>query len=249
MTDTSSDADQPGQSFLSKLRQRSSIIFTIGLAISAASFLENLHMGKDAIAYVVNQFAQIQGLEDIVLAVAAIFHGALEWWREVLRGILSFLPFQVPQWLHDPLSLVSFGAARVIGAVNRKVAGIDDDLPDPWYRVSGDDESRDFIRLARYSTWSSRANQILLGYIAPLTALVVLDHSFYDVNAHRLDLSKQLSSMEVATYSAILSLLVITTLSLWRWSSSFRKLALAVMPRDADGNPAYKRQITRYEWR
>lgn len=100
------------QSFLSRLREHSAIIFTIGLAISVASFVENLHMGKDAIAYVVAELSKIEGWADAVKAVAAIFHGALEWWRGVLRDLLSFLPFQVPQWLHDPLSVIIFCAVR-----------------------------------------------------------------------------------------------------------------------------------------
>lgn len=111
-------AEPTQQSFLSKLRKRSAIIFTIGLAISVASFVENLHMGKTAIAFVVDELSKIQGWEDIVRAAAAMLHGVLEWWRGVLRDLFSFLPFEVPQWLHDSLSVVFFGAARVWNAEN-----------------------------------------------------------------------------------------------------------------------------------
>jgi hypothetical protein len=107
------EAEPKQQSFLSKLRQRSAIIFTIGLAISVASFVENLHMGKAAIAFVVDELSKTQGLEDIVRAAAAILHGALEWWRGVLRELFSFLPFEIPQWMHDPISLAFFGISRL----------------------------------------------------------------------------------------------------------------------------------------
>lgn len=132
-----SDEPEPKQSFLSKLRQRSAIIFTIGLAISVASFVENLHMGKAAIAFAVDELSKIQGWEDIVRATAAIFHAALEWWRGVLRDLFSFLPFEVPQWLHDPISIASFGATRAWNQVQRDLTSLyrpSDALSDPARR-------------------------------------------------------------------------------------------------------------------
>lgn len=105
--------NQP-QSFLSNLRDRSAIVFTIGLALSIASFVENLHMGKDAIAFVVAELSKIDGWADAVKAVAAILHGALEWWRGILKDLFSFLPFDVPQWLHDPISIVIAAFSRAI---------------------------------------------------------------------------------------------------------------------------------------
>lgn len=119
-TDTSSDNQK---TFLSKLRQRSAIIFTIGLAISVASFVENLHMGKDAIAYVVAELSKIDGWADAVKAAAAIFHGALEWWRGVLRSFFELvIPFEVPKWLHDPISAVFFFMSRVFMLRHRNMA-------------------------------------------------------------------------------------------------------------------------------
>lgn len=84
------------------------IFSLVGLALSVSSFVENLHMGKYAIAFVVEKLSQIDGWADAVKAVAAIFHGALEWWRGVLKDLLSYLPFHVPQWLHDPISVALF---------------------------------------------------------------------------------------------------------------------------------------------
>jgi len=106
------NAVEPRKSFLTQLRERSAIVFTIGLALSIASFVENLHMGKDAIAFVVAELSKIDGWANAVQAVAAIFHGALEWWRGVLRDLLSFLPFEIPQWMHDPISVMLFFVAR-----------------------------------------------------------------------------------------------------------------------------------------
>jgi hypothetical protein len=117
MTSDTSDL-QPQRSFLSKLRERSAIVFTIGLALSVASFVENLHMGKDAIAYVVAELSKIDGWADAVQAVAAIFHGALEWWRGVLRDLFHFLPFEIPQWMHAPLSIMIFVVFRGLRALS-----------------------------------------------------------------------------------------------------------------------------------
>lgn len=105
--------DHSSHSLLSKLRQRSAIFFTVLLALSIASFVENLHMGRDAIAFVVAELSRIEGWADAVNAVAAIFHGTLDWWRGVLRGLLSFLPFEIPRWLHDPISVLLLGVTRI----------------------------------------------------------------------------------------------------------------------------------------
>lgn len=95
------------------LRQKFAIVFLTGLALSVASFVDHLHMGRNAIDYVVAQLSTIQGWEDFVRAIARLFHATLEWWRGVLQGLLGFLPFSIPQWLHDPISVLFFGVSRV----------------------------------------------------------------------------------------------------------------------------------------
>jgi hypothetical protein len=154
------------QTFLSKLRQRSTIIFTIGLAISVASFVESLHMGRDAINFVVNELAKVEGWEDFVRATAAIFHGALEWWRGVARDLLTLLPFEVPQWLHDPISVTFFAVSRLISGLQRR----SDVALYPGWDIQG---HNDRLRL-RALAWRSFGPMF-----AAMTGAAILDATLY----------------------------------------------------------------------
>jgi len=247
---------EPRQTFLSKLRQRSAIIFTIGLAISVASFVENLHMGRDAIDYLWHQLAQIHAIEDLVRTTAAALHGALEWWRvEVVQRLLKLLNVDIPVWLHDPLSLLFFASARVVSAISRKVAGVDDPVEmdlEPGERIESvgyfDDESGRYARYTRYLVWAIRARHVLVFYVAPLTFLMVLDRNFYNLAAHRFDFARPLTQLEVIFYSLLLILLLVALLLLAARMTSARKAAMNALPRNEDGTIKVTRKVRIGRW-
>jgi hypothetical protein len=208
---TSARSDQP-QSFLSTLRERSAIVFTIGLALSIASFVENLHMGKDAIAFLVAELSKIDGWADAVQAVAAIIHGTLEWWRAVLRDLLSFVPFHVPQWLHDPISFAFFAATRTLNRIRSATPQTEFEMPEPGmsHRVHDRLQHAEHMSTSAYSVvdalWRATTTVVI-----PLSALSVLDDLLYRPH---LDIPKLLSF-------AGLVVLVATVLWLFRTRSTY----------------------------
>jgi hypothetical protein len=197
----STETSEP-QSFLSYLRERSAIVFTVLLAISIASFVENLHMGKDAIAFVVAELSKIDGWADVVQAVAAIFHAALEWWRGVLRDLLSFMPFHVPQWLHDPLWVIFFGIARAWNAVRTFWEALIDflilvsSLDKKSSQADFDDATSNYGNVDRSARHFSRLAFLI---VMPMVILAVTDRALYQPTPNP-EWIKML-----ATYGAILA--------------------------------------------
>lgn len=92
--------------------EKFAVVFTIGIALSIASFVESLQVSRAAAQFVSEQFSHVRGLHDFVLVLAAALHGTLELWRGILRGLLGLLPFFIPEWLDDPISFVFFAVAR-----------------------------------------------------------------------------------------------------------------------------------------
>lgn len=192
MTDIPSDVQGRPRGWFAYLRQRSAIIFTIGFAISVASFVEHLHMGKDAIAYVVNQLATIDGWEGFVRAAAAIFHATLEWWRGVLRDLLSFLPFQTPQWLHDPISVLFFSFSRIWSASSRywlyRARGgeyvYDSNHPTGQWRPREDPDLQEHSKFI--DKWRQQINfvwsliYVFAFLVLPMISAIFVDRGYYD---------------------------------------------------------------------
>lgn len=120
------------RAFFKRASSRLSLVFVIGLAISIASFVDSLKMGRDALDFLFKQLSQIHGFHDIAMFVAAIVHGLLEWWRSVVSTLLEIVRIHIPKWMHQPLSVTFFIMSRAINQGLRAFSNTEAD-----YRLIG----------------------------------------------------------------------------------------------------------------
>jgi hypothetical protein len=120
------------------------LISTIAFMISFASFVENLNAGKYLIEYVWRALSSISGWDTFVEVLRTALHDVLVWWRGIVASLLFLLPWKLPPWVHDAISLVIFGIGRayaqsqsLFDRTRDRLEDVADDLPDPEiYRLT-----------------------------------------------------------------------------------------------------------------
>lgn len=160
------------------LRERYALVFVMGLAVSVASFVENLKMGHDAIVFLTHEIGRITGWTSLLEAIVRCLHVAFEWWRATIGGLLSYLPFHIPKWLHDPISVLLFGTARVWDGRNRTLKYVavrkgdeSSDLPYPFYKRYSDYLTAKLVAGVFVRTF--------VGLVVPMMMALFVDRFFY----------------------------------------------------------------------
>lgn len=166
-----------------------SAIFVVGLAVSVASFVDSLQMGRDAIDFVIQQLAKIKGLEDVAAFVAAVVHGLLEWWRGVVTTLVNLLGISIPQWMHQPVSVTFFIVSRAINQGIRVFSNTEADyaLMGPSGKQQKDDSDEELgfspflvAALNRVRAWRAAANGLSqsFGILFVMLIMIFVDKAY-----------------------------------------------------------------------
>lgn len=170
-SDAREERDQSNKIITSVFRWLLGVVWLVGLAWSIIAFTDSLEMGHDAIEFAIAKLSEIQDWQGFVLALAEIFHGALEKWREAVEYLLTYLPFNVPAALHDPLSVLFFALARIWQ--RRKKLALSRD-----YRELLEQRSVD-VWYSNYLTVETILRTVLLYFVIPMIGLIVIDRRYY----------------------------------------------------------------------